>query len=119
MKVGKESIIGLYAAVKRFMSLDEEEERLRTLEISDQICNDLEAISALAVTRLDANCLSFSYDYESLGMPYAEFGRRLLQGEPSVLLGARSAGIFIYTEMLESKDIRPILDRIQAVLADR
>jgi len=119
MKVGKESMVGLYAAVKLFMSLDEAEEERKRTELADQLLKGLEAIPEFVTIRLGTNRVSFSYDPVARGLTYSEFCHRLLEGDPAVLLSDRSDGVHIFTETLETKDIEPILSRVREVLNDR
>jgi len=127
MKVGKEEIVGLLAAVKRYLALDH-----------DAIMRTWEAQVATVIAALDGAPhvtagrafpseagqpmprAEIIFDEAGLGMTRDDILKRLRGGEPSIVLAASGAhGVFVNPQTLQPGQERIICERLRAVLAGR
>ncbi len=124
MKVGKEEIAGLLAAVKWYLSLDHER-LMETYEnqvkyVMDE-CSKLPHVSARRGFPSEAGQpmprAEVMFDEQALGMTQGEVLTRLREGEPSIALGgAGSNGINVNPQTLEPGQEKIIVDRIKEII---
>lgn len=124
MKVGKEEIAGILAAVKWYMGLDPEK-LMQTYE--DQVqyfideLSELDNISVLRNFPSEAGQpmprAEIRFDEEKLGMTRNEVVTQLRQGEPSIEVASSGAnGIFLNPQTLKSGQEKIIADRIKQII---
>jgi uncharacterized pyridoxal phosphate-dependent enzyme len=124
MKVGKEEIAGLLAAVKWYLSLDHEK-LMETYE--NQVKYVMDECSKLPHVSVRRNFPSEAgqpmpraevmFDEQALGMTRGEILTQLREGEPSIALaGTGSNGINVNPQTLEPGQEKIIVDRIKEVV---
>jgi L-seryl-tRNA(Ser) seleniumtransferase len=120
MKVGKEEMVGLLAAVRRYLDLDHEA-LLATYE--NQVRYVLDAFADLPHAAARRSFPSEAgqpmpraeivFDEQGLGTTRDEILARLRQGEPSVALAAAGkSGVYINPQTLQPGQERAVVDRI-------
>lgn len=124
LKVGREEIVGLLAALEAF--LDEDEEALTTSwhRRIERIADDLEAVRGLSTAIHDADrsvapVAEISVDAEAAGIDAVGVVRRLRREDPRVFVGADavSEGTFTINPMcLTDEEATYVSDRIEAVV---
>jgi L-seryl-tRNA(Ser) seleniumtransferase len=126
MKVGKEEMIGLLAAVKWYVNLDHEE-LMKTYE--DQVQFVIDSFSDTSHVSARRNFPSEAgqpmpraeiiFDEQNLGLTRNEILARLTEGEPSIALaGAGANGVFINPQTLEPGQEKIIVNSIKEIILD-
>lgn len=96
MKVGKEEIIGLVAAVRRYASLDHDavlEGWNQKAEYIAEVLNEAPGITAKLVDNTQGyNNVSFSWDQSVIPISGAEIYKQLREGEPRILINGGGDG---------------------------
>ncbi|MAV38017.1 MAG: selenocysteine synthase [Planctomycetaceae bacterium] len=130
MKVSKEDMVAMWAAVKRFVQLDHQAEwqtwvdRIET--ISDAV-RDLPTLTAKTIVPPIANAvphLVLDWDPQQLKITPAQLGKRLAAGKPSIrtarVHGTGSEGFLVSVFMLQTGEDQIVAARIrEALQADR
>ncbi len=124
MKVGKEEMLGLLAAVERYIGLDHDARERLCETIVREWCEAFSAIPGIRAVRDFPNeagqplprCLvTLESDYQELSRD--EVIRRLLEGEPSVSVAAQGQnGIYLNPMTLEEGEAEIVEARLLAVL---
>ena len=125
MKVGKEEIVGLLAAVKWTLAQDEQ---ALLQDYEDQVAFAIETCAALSHVSACRNFPSEAgqpmpraeiiLDEESLGITRDQLLARLRAGVPSIALAAAGPNsVFINPQTLQAGEIKIICERIRALLA--
>jgi len=125
MKIGKEEMVGLLAAVEMWMQRDHEKEDamwtrwMRT--IADRVTK-IEGVTASIRQPRGLNNhspgLSINWDPAKLGITGEEVSRILWTTEPRIALGAGGAsGISITAYMMMPEDVKVVADRVYEVLS--
>jgi len=123
MKVGKEEMVGLLAAVKWYLNLDHDK-LMETYE--DQVQYVIDEFSDLPHTSARRNFPSEAgqpmpraeiiFDEQSLGMTRDDILAQLREGDPCIELApAGTSGIFVNPQTLEPGQERVIADRIKKI----
>ena len=90
MKVGKESIMGLLAALDQYENKDREAEVAKNIEIVKYLCEEINQIKNLRAEMIQDEAGRAIYrarvyvDPEKAGMTATELDRRLKEGDPTV-----------------------------------
>lgn len=124
MKVGKEEMVGLLAAVKWYLSFDEEE-LINTYERQVQFLID--EFSSIPNVTAKRNFPSEAgqpmpraeiiFDEEKLGISRNEILRQLKEGEPSIDIASAGAnGVFVNPQTLNDGEERIIAQRLKEVI---
>ena len=124
MKVGKEEIVGLLAAVKRYLALDHAA-IMRAWEA--QVQTVIAAFDGVPHVTARRNFPSEAgqpmpraeiiFDEAGLGLTRDDILKRLRQGEPSIALAASGAnGVFVNPQTLQPGQERIICERLREVL---
>ncbi|MGC9348866.1 MAG: aminotransferase class V-fold PLP-dependent enzyme [Anaerolineae bacterium] len=124
MKVGKEELVGLMTAVRRYLDLDHEK-LMQTYE--DQVQMVIAAFSdhphASARRSFPSEAgqpmprAEIILDEQALGMTRDEVLTQLREGDPSIALaGAGQTGIFVNPQTLKPGQEKIIVDRIQEII---
>ncbi len=127
MKVGKEEMVGLLAAVEWYLSLDHER-LMETYE--EQVRYVIDAFLSIPHTSARRSFPSEAgqpmpraeivFDEQNLGLTRDEILSQLRSGEPSIALaGAGANGIFVNPQTLSPGQERIIVSRIKEIILGR
>ena len=124
MKVGKEEIVGLVAAVERYLSLDHEAERreldARAALISEALgsVNGLSCETHVPEIANHVPHVVVSWREGDLGVTSEDAAARLLAGDPPVAVSRTGEGqLRISTWMLRSGEDAVVAERVKALFA--
>jgi L-seryl-tRNA(Ser) seleniumtransferase len=126
MKVSKEDMIALLAAVERFVRLDHDAERReyeRRIGVIEAALRDVPTLQTERITPAIANHvphLQLSWDEKRLGLTRARLTRALADGDPPIQIGRVSGtgdrGVLISVLTLQAGEERIVADRLRAIL---
>lgn len=119
MKVGKEELAGIYAAVKLFMENDEESDGTRREQQLDYIIASIADLTDVHCRRLNATKAMFSFDRKVYDLTFAAACRWLLDSIPSIYLEPSNEGMIVSTECLEEGDERLVGDQLKSLFEQR
>ena len=129
MKVGKEDIIAMLAAVERFVKLDhkaewrEWERRIGVIETALQNVPTLRPERIVPEIANHAPHLLLTWDEERLRVTRARLTQALMEGEPPIQIGRVSGtgdrGVLISVWCLQAGEERLVADRLRAILSGR
>ena len=124
LKVGKEDICALVAALERFVSRDEEAEIHEYGCRVETIVEEIGDIPGVKVQTLMADPRArpvIPRVYIDLDPGYVltggEICQRMLEGEPPVVMGATDTGVRVDVMMLEEWELRAVVRRLKEVLS--
>ena len=123
MKVGKEEIMGLLAAVEQWVMRDHQaewqewERRLAVISEAATAFTTVETSISQPGRSNVAPHLSISWDAGQLDLSGSEVAVRLSSGEPRIELGGGENGISINPYMMEEGDAEQVAQRLTAVLS--
>jgi uncharacterized pyridoxal phosphate-dependent enzyme len=101
MKVGKEELAGIYAAVKLFMEQDEASLLARRLEQLEYILASIKDIPDVHVRRLAGIKAEIAFGRTAYDLTPASACRWLLNSVPSVYLEPSTDGVIVSTECID------------------
>jgi len=115
LKVGKEEIVGLVAALERYVELDEEAEIERWNEKARWLAEQLQDIEGLEA-RHELNThgyfdVEINWDERVIPLTRAEVGRLLRDGEPRV----RYDGATVRSLQLEDEEVVLVAERLKSL----
>lgn len=124
MKVGKEEIVGLWAAIRWYLNLDHKK-LMQTYE--DQVAYAIDELSGLNGVTVKRDFPSEAgqpmpraeiiFDENILGIKRDEIFAQLRSGDPSIeLAGAGASGIFMNPQTLEPGQEKIIIERIKEII---
>jgi uncharacterized pyridoxal phosphate-dependent enzyme len=113
MKVGKEEMAGIYAAVKLFMEHDEGAVHAARVSQADYIVAHTADLAGIVVQRVGPTRVDFRFDAASLGMSYADAYEWFLRTEPAILLGHANHGLGLNTTPLQEGDEQIIAEKLR------
>jgi L-seryl-tRNA(Ser) seleniumtransferase len=126
MKVGKEDMVALWAAVERFVKLDENAEMreyARRVEVVASAVRDIPTVRCEGIVPPVANHvphLIVSWDEKQLKVDREKVTRQLADGDPSIRLGRAPGtgdrGVLISVLTLQGGEERVVADRLAAIL---
>jgi L-seryl-tRNA(Ser) seleniumtransferase len=126
MKVSKEDMIALLAAVDRFVHLDHEAEGReleRRIAVIEKAVADIATVSCERIVPPIANHvphLILSWDEKRLPLTREQFTKQLAGGDPPIQLGRVSGtgdkGVLISVLTLQEGEERVVAERVRAVL---
>jgi uncharacterized pyridoxal phosphate-dependent enzyme len=119
MKVGKEEMAGIFAAVKLFMEQDEDEEHAARVQQADYIVAHTADLPGVTVQRVGPTRVDFRFDAAPFGMSYADAYEWFLRTEPAILLGHANQGIGLNTAPLQDGDARIIAEKLRQFFLGR
>jgi len=125
MKVGKEEIVGLWAAIRWYLNLDHKK-MMQTYE--DQVAYAIDELSVLDGVTVKRDFPSEAgqpmpraeiiFDEDILGIKRDEIFAQLRSGEPSIeLAGAGANGIFMNPQTLEPGQEKIIIEKIKEIIS--
>jgi L-seryl-tRNA(Ser) seleniumtransferase len=126
MKVSKEDMVAMWAAVERFVTLDHEAEQrewLRRIEVIEQALAGLATVTTKPIVPPIANRvphLLIFWDEDRVMISPAEMKTRLAKGDPSIraarVHGTGDEGFLISVFMLKPGEEKIIAQRLRAIL---
>ena len=135
MKVGKEEMIGLLAAVERYLKIDHQAEKRLLQSRVDTIASSLTSIPGVQAESFVPEIanhvphLSLEWDYERIPITAAEASGRLKQGHPPIEVGGHHwmqpnrqspdhmQGLTVSVWMLRPGEDRIVAERLKSLLA--
>jgi L-seryl-tRNA(Ser) seleniumtransferase len=128
MKVSKEDMIALLAAVERYMRLDHQAEWReweRRIDVIEQTLRDIPTLQCQRIVPPIANHvphLILSWDESRVKMTRQRLTRELAKGDPPILIGRVSGtgdkGVLISVFVLQEGEERVVADRLHMILAN-
>ena len=122
MKVGKEELMGLFAAVELFLDGNDSQDYVRWRTDAELITAKLQGIDGVRVTIDEGDELFFPggvprVRIELLGGRKAKiYETLLLDGEPSIIMGGWDGGMFVDPMTLQPSEAEQAADRLYEVL---
>jgi D-glucosaminate-6-phosphate ammonia-lyase len=124
MKVGKEEMAGLLAAVKRYVTLDHEGRASQDEETVSGWCHELNKLPGVNAERSFPNeagqplpRAKITLDVSKAGLSRDELVKQLADGEPSIMVSpAGKDGIYVNPMTLSEGEDQVVLDRLVAIL---
>jgi uncharacterized pyridoxal phosphate-dependent enzyme len=126
MKVSKEDMIALLAAVERFVNLDhaaEQHEFERRIGVIEDAVRAIPSVELERVVPAIANRvphLQIAWDERRLKVTRARLTRELMEGDPPIQIGRVSGtgerGVLISVLTLQNGEERSVADRLRAIL---
>ena len=124
MKVGKEEILGMLAAVEAWTKRDHEAEHRQWEAWLDHIAGEVGQVAGVTARKQRPYTpaariqLEIRWDSARLGITGEEVGRLLAQGEPRIIVGAATAAsLIIAPPMMVAGEEKLVAGRIRALLA--
>jgi L-seryl-tRNA(Ser) seleniumtransferase len=124
MKVGKEEMVGLLAAVERYLKVDHEAEMRELDKRVSHIKDTLATVKGLKLERhipVIANevpHLLVTWDEAELGITSEELVKKLIEGEPSIALLRQGAGnLLVSVWMMRGEEHRIVAKRLRETFA--
>jgi D-glucosaminate-6-phosphate ammonia-lyase len=126
MKVGKEEVVGLVAAVERYLSLDHAARLAEFESVVEHWCRELGTIPGLQVQRSFPNTMgqpvpraAVDLDQTVTGLGARRLAERLLAGEPPVAVRVRphENRVFLSPDTLQAGEAQLVADRIRDELS--
>ena len=107
MKVGKEELVGAYAAVKYFMARDENEVAREVEQQTDYIVKHLNGIPHIVAKKVSGTRVEFQIDHNAIGMDLQATRDALLCDSDGILFagGARCLAANVLTLELGEEQI--------------
>jgi len=125
MKVSKENMVGLLAAVKRYVGLDHEAKRDRDERVVAQWCSDFAGLAGVRPERVFPNeaaqplpRLLLHIDPAS-GLTGESVAARLLAGDPSIAVAVAADGIYVNPWLLSDEEVAVVGRRVREELGNR
>jgi L-seryl-tRNA(Ser) seleniumtransferase len=127
MKVGKEEMVGLLAAVKRYLKLDHAGRASQDEEIVSGWCTTLNRLSGVHAERSFPNeagqplpRAKVTFDAPKAGISRDEVVRRLASGTPAIMVAQGGEdSLFLNPMTLADGEEQIVLDRLVAILSAR
>jgi L-seryl-tRNA(Ser) seleniumtransferase len=119
MKVGKEELCGLLAAVERYVALDHAAEARRWADWTQIVIEALEGANGVQVERIVARTIPqarLTLDAARAGIDAAGLAAALAAGDPSVRLGRAGDALVFNPHMLEEGEAELVAARLRQVL---
>ena len=117
MKVGKEELAGIYAAVKYIMERDEDAVRRANNRMGLDIRKGLSSSPLVKSVRRSGDVVNIEIDLNRLGCTDLEFERLLLEGDPSIVTWCRNASFRIKLGTLQPGEVDLVIQRLQGLLS--
>jgi L-seryl-tRNA(Ser) seleniumtransferase len=126
MKVSKEDMVALLAAVERYLRLDHQAEWReweRRLEVVEQAVKDIPSLQCERIVPPIANAVPhvlLTWDEKRLPLTREQLTRELAAGDPPIAIGrvrgTGDKGVLISVFMLQPGEDRIVADRLRAIL---
>ncbi len=119
MKVGKEELAGIHAAVKHIMERDEDAVRREINRMGLAIRKGLSSSSLVKSVKRSGDLVAIEIDLARLGCTDLEFERLLLDGDPSIVTWCRNSSFRVKLGTLQPGDVDLVIRRLQELLSVR
>ncbi len=116
MKVGKEELAGIYAAVKYIMERDEDAVRREVNRMGLDIRKGLSPSSFVKSVKRNGDVVSVDIDLARTGWSDQEFEQQLLNGEPSIVTWCRNGSFRVKLGTLQPGEVDRVIRRLRALL---
>jgi L-seryl-tRNA(Ser) seleniumtransferase len=123
MKVGKEELAGILAAVERYLRLDHQAVLAHYEEVTKYFIQELDGLPGVGVRREFPSeagqpfpGAEVIFDERVLGFGRDHVVQALLDGEPSIAVGTTILGIYLNPQTLQEEEERVIAQRIKAIV---
>jgi L-seryl-tRNA(Ser) seleniumtransferase len=122
MKVGKEEIVGMVAAVERFLRVDHEAE---SRELDKRVSEMIATLSKIDGVRAGRHLPQIANEVPHLTVEWDEAGRKLTakqvhdqlrDGEPSIWVLQRGKGLMVSVWMMRGTEHRVVARRLAEIL---
>jgi L-seryl-tRNA(Ser) seleniumtransferase len=127
MKVGKEDMVAMLAAVERFVKLDhkaEWREWERRIGVIEAAVKDIPSVECERIVPAIANHvphLQIAWDEKRVKISREQVTRELAQGEPSIVIGrvhgSGDRGILISVFVLQEGEEKIVAERLKTILS--
>jgi L-seryl-tRNA(Ser) seleniumtransferase len=117
MKVGKEEMAGIYAAVKRTMSIDDDTAMAAHIRQADAIMHGLSDLPGVTLTRQRPTWIHIGFPESMIGMTYAEAYDWFQAQDPPILMGGARDGISFATGVLQPGQENAIIAHFRRLLS--
>jgi L-seryl-tRNA(Ser) seleniumtransferase len=124
MKVGKEEIMGMLAAVEAWVKRDHAAEQKQWQSWSEHIATRVSAVPGIKVEVQNGGRVRLAWDGERLGMTAADLHQALLDGNPRIITppaGPRAAGaedsLTLMTMTISPGDQEIVAERLYALFS--
>jgi L-seryl-tRNA(Ser) seleniumtransferase len=124
MKVNKEEILGMWAALEKFISIDHVKEMKmweEQISVIENACKKVSGVTTSVAVPPIANrtpTLNFTWDKNIIKLTRDEFQDRLRKGDPSIeVIGGKDDSINITAWMLKPGQEKIVATRVQEVLS--
>jgi seryl-tRNA(Sec) selenium transferase len=117
MKVGKEELAGIYAAVRHFMTEDHSESRLARVRQIEHIMNCLSGLPQISVRRRGSDSVEIIFDSEFYAMDHPTAAGRLLSGNPGIYVGHSITGLIVSSACLCDGEENIVADQMRRLFA--
>ena len=118
MKVGKEELAGIYAAVKYIVERDEGEARRAHNRMGIALRKTLSSLPGVTSVRRRGQVVFVECDIEGTGVSDGEIESALLNGEPSILTWCRNGQLRLNIGTLQTGEIDLVGRRVHQVLEE-
>jgi D-glucosaminate-6-phosphate ammonia-lyase len=123
MKVSKENMVGLLAAVKRYIGLDHEAKRERDEAVVARWCGEFGALPGVRAERVFPNEAAQPLPRVKLtldpaaGLSGEALAQRLMDNEPAIAVAATSDGVYVNPWLLTDEEVDIVGAAIRRALA--
>lgn len=121
MKIGKEEVVGLIAAIERFLALDHEALQVEWIRTAKYLADELQDIPGLKaeyvpakMTVLGYDAVELSWDEKTIPMTQAQLRERLRDGDPRIIFN----GTTFITRNLENGEEIIVARRLKDVFRE-
>ncbi len=124
MKVGKEEMVGLLAAVERYVTIDHEAE-MRELE--SRVSHMIQTLSSIKGLKLERHVpvianevphLMLTWDETARSITSQDVVKKLIEGEPAIAVQRPGAGsLLVSVWMMRGNEHRTVAKRLREILA--
>ncbi len=120
MKVGKEEIAGVVAAVERYLRVDHAAERRMLDKRADEVMATLSSVKGITtrkeIPEIANRVPHVAVEWEGGKASPSEVGRMLREGDPSIHVGGGGKGLMISMWMLRGDEHKIIAKRLKEIL---
>ena len=121
-KVGKEEVVGLYAAIKRLLEVGEEDHYARCGRQMDYIESELKDMPFLHLTRHEHGSWGDEFGvalHIEEGSPYKDVRAFMAEGTPYIELSSQFDALFVCVSTLKDGDEVVVVEKSKKALAVR
>jgi uncharacterized pyridoxal phosphate-dependent enzyme len=117
MKVGKEELVGAYAAVKRCVEQDETELQATWERQIHELIEQLADLPGVTTRKISSRRVNILIDVQTLGKSCQEIRDELLHAEPPILLGGGNAALGVEASTMQPGEVRIIAQQLRRILS--